>query len=148
MNFESTKLSVECFYDGKYAWKPQKTNAGSAVHLVSAKYCILIMGFQIIAWSQMTHTLAKEASIIQAVKLATSGKKGCDLCNFVNDNNPMEEGHNKKLLFFDTYLIYFGFVSQGLADLLRRPTVFNLDPVQNIFFSEGDVELPPPRCLV
>lgn len=109
---------------------------------------VLIMGLQLFAWCQMTHDLSRDMPLSVAVKLVSEGKQDCKICQFCDENNPMDGSENMELALLKSQLLY---LSPTPTCILDSPSKHSetCEPHYPVFSSFVlGIEPPPPKSLV
>ena len=109
---------------------------------------VAIMGLQLFAWWQMTHDLSEEMPFFEAAKLVAHGKEECEICQFCNENNPMDKSAEVEMFLFKSQLLYLSSMTSTLSPPPSGHSVkwVTLHPIPSSFAS--GIEPPPPKSVV
>ena len=104
------------------------------------------MALQIFAWCQMAYNYSEDIPMIEALGTVINGNQSCDICDFANENNPIE----------DSDVFHFDFF--GSIPLILLPSPITFKSFTSVIYLTPDtdsalipiltcgVEPPPPKA--
>ena len=109
---------------------------------------VAMMALQLFAWCQMTHDLSQDMPFLEAAKLVSEGKEDCEICQFCNENNPMDKSAEVEMVLYKSQLLYLSPMPSGLSfppstHSIKWATLY--PPISS--FVSG-IEPPPPKFLI